>query len=473
MRAKAGSAMDRLRRLLRHPLFEGVVVGAILVSVIELVMERLLPPFGASIATWVGDALVWAFRVEIALRLVASPNPARTARRFLPDIIAVLPLPDALRALRALRVLRLLRAGAIMVRSARWSDAAQATLAQIANIIAVSLVLVVGAAAALPVVEPHAVATYDDALWFSLLSMVAGEPIGATPVTDAGRLVALVVMLGGLTVFGVFVGTVSGGVAASLSSGLGLEGDVLDELREHVVVLGWNRSAPVVLDELLRAHELRGADIVLVTEGPRPEELSVERFDAARLHHLQGDWTQLSVLEQAGIAYAHHALILTDETIARSDQDRDARTVLAALLIERTAGGPDHNTIHTVAEVTTGDVEPLLRHAGVEAIVRGDWYAGVILGSAARNPGIVPVLDEVLSSRLGSSFFTVRLDDAWGGREVRELHRELHEAHQASLVALHMPGGPKVNPSPSLRIDTPAEAVVLAVRVPRSVRPPA
>jgi len=463
---------DRIRRAFRRPWVEGIVVAGILASVIHLVLERLLPPEMAVNAVWMGDMLVWAFRVELALRLFASPSPGRTARRFLPDIIAVLPLPDSLRALRALRALRLLRAGAIVVRSARWGNTAQATMAQVANMAAASLVLVVGAAAVMPMVEPSIVPTYDDALWFGLLSMVAGEPIGATPTTDLGRGVTLLVMLGGLTVFGVFVGTVSGGVAATLSSGMGLEDEMIEELRSHVVVLGWNRSAPVVLDELFRARELNGADIVLVTEGPRPEHLALSETDGSRLHHIQGDWTQLSVLEEAGIAHAAHALILTDETIPRSDQDRDARTVLAALLIERTAGGPDSNVIHTVAEVTTGDVEPLLKHAGVEAIVRGDWYAGVILGSAARNPGIVPVLDEVLSTQQGSAFFTVPLDDAWQGRPVRDLHRVLHETHHASLVAVHAADGRHVNPSPDHRVATPAEVVVLARKAPRKVRLP-
>lgn len=463
----------RIRRLLRHPVAEIGLIVLILCSVLLLLLERFV---SAEVEPWVvgvGEGLIWLFRVELAVRILTSSRPARTTRRYLLDLIAVAPLPEALRGLRVLRALRLLRAGAIIARSLRWRDTTRVTISQIANLSAVSLILVVVAAALLPDTDPELLGSYDEALWYSLLSLVAGEPIGADPTSDGGRLVTLMLMVGGLTVFGVFIGTVSGSVAASLGAGLGLEDAEMDELRGHVIVLGWNRSAPVLLSELLRARELVGRDIVLVTEGPRPPSMIAEGMEAARLHHLEGDWTSLTVLKQAGVEQASHAIILTDETITRSDHDRDARTVLAALLIERTAGGPDRNVIHTVAEVTSTDVTPILKQAGVEAIVRGDWYAGVIMGSAARNPRIVPILDELLSTRHGSALYTVTLDASWSGRTAGELYRVLYESQQASLIALHEPTGDRVNPPCDARITAPAEAVVLAPKPPGPVHPPA
>ncbi len=89
-------------------------------------------------------------------------------------------------------------------------------------------------------------------------------PVGANPETSLGRAVTLVVVLGGLTVFGVFVGTISASVTARLSGRMGANDMDLEELTNHVVVCGWNRAGKNVLRELLVGSR---AEVVLVTEG--------------------------------------------------------------------------------------------------------------------------------------------------------------------------------------------------------------
>jgi voltage-gated potassium channel len=142
------------------------------------------------------------------------------------------------------------------------------------------------------------------------------------------------------------------------------------------------------------------------------------------------------VLERVNIKSAGMAILLTDTLTPRSDQDRDARTVLAALTIERLK--PD---VFCCAELTSWEHADLLRHAGVEEIVVRDWYAGVIIGSMGRNLGLAAVLKDILSTSEGNAFHKVKVKKSHVGRSIGQLHTELKAKRDLILVALERSTG--------------------------------
>jgi voltage-gated potassium channel len=201
--------------------------------------------------------------------------------------------------------------------------------------------------------------------------------------------------------------------------------------------------------------------VVLITEGDAPKDLPHDLLDSRTFFHHKGDYTRIEVLEAVGAPNAATAILLTDHSIPRSDQDRDARTVLAALTMERMAPN-----LYTVAEVTSRQSESLLSMAGVEEIVVGDWYAGMILGSASRNRGLVGVLDEVLSHSHGNAFHTVKIPMSRAGSTIAKLRQELHDTHEATLIALHSGEQRLVNPPGTRRLAIGDQAVVLSADPP-------
>ena len=114
--------------------------------------------------------------------------------------------------------------------------------------------------------------------------------------------------------------------------------------------------------------------------------------------------------------------------------------------------------LYTVAQLTNPQHTEILRMAGVEEIVVGDWFAGMIIGSATRNRGLVAVLDEILTAKHGNSFFSVPAPSTWDGRPVSELVTALHHDHGAVLISV----GGDVNPGPSHIVRTGEAIVVLS-----------
>lgn len=424
----------RADRFVHHPLTELGLVILILTSVFLIVLAALLPKGSAQrdALNLVSDVLTGVFVVELGLRFWLARSKRRFFGRFWADILAVVPLFRPLRFMRILMLLRIFRAGALFNRRLLvFGGALRATLQEMTMLGTATAALMLMGAVLLHYAEGEATgfAEMGDVVWFTIASTVGGEPIGAAPTTTVGRLATLALMLGGLTLFGLFIGTVSASMMARVNSSMEMGTMDLDELVEHTVVFGWNRAAPVVLVELFSSQPDR--PVVVVTEtgnlSPPIPEAGVRR---ELLYQVQGDYTCVEVLERVNIRDAASAIIVADEGIPRSDQDRDARAVLAALTIEKLSPG-----IFTVVELNNRQNEDLLKMAHVEEIVVADEYGAVIMGSAERNRGLVQVVDEILTARYGSSFQKVVVGPDNAGLTVGELHNRLKHEQEAILVA--------------------------------------
>jgi len=462
-------AVDRVLADARTDL---VVVALILLSVALLIVEfSLRSGSPARQATAVaGNVITWVFVVELSLRLWVAPKKSRFFRRYWLDILAVLPVARPLRLLRVLLLLRLFRAGVLINRHLAFMGSVLGrTLRELTLVATLTLIIVLLGALVVHLVggvvlEDRGLA---GSLWFSVYTLVAGEPIGGVPSDDVGRGVTLMLMVGGLTVFGMAVGTISATMAVAMSRRVEANAMELDELSGHVVLCGWNRSGPTLLRELFGPGNPPGRAVVLVTELEGwPKDLPSDGVRRELLYHHSGDYTRVEVLEEVGIARAGMAIVLTDGQTPRSDQDRDARTVLAALTIERLCPG-----IFCCAELTDRQNESLLKRSGVEEIVARDWYAGVILGSVGRNQGLVRVLDDILSATSGHAFHKVRIPPKFADSTIGELHTLLKQDHQAILVSWegHDAGElvTRVNPSSTRRVAEGDVLVVIGASAPR------
>lgn len=458
--------MNRLRRavdnVLHHGVTEIVLLVLIAASVALTVAEVVVTP---QVRWWVvriGDGLTLSFAIELILRFWVAPKKSRFFERYWIDILAVLPLVRPLRLFRVLRVLRLFRAGVLFRRRISGFTATGRTSGGdvLALVIGTIALVLISAWVILAVEGPTnpGLDTPDEVLWFSAYSLVGGEPIGGEPVSYVGRWTTLILMLGGLTIFGVFVGNVSASMVTRLRGQLSMHELDLDELSDHVVVCGWNHSCRTVIRELFGRGTPRDRCVVIVTEQPiEPGEIPSQDVRMERLYQHIGDYTRENVLHAVQITRAQSVILMADDLIQRSNQDCDARTVLAALTIERLA--PD---IYTVAELHSRQSEELLRNSGVEDVVVADFYSGMILGSVQRNRGLVRVLDDILTQSHGNAFHTRTLSARWQGKTVADLQQELTLNHRAVLISIEKDGQPLVNPPPDDTLAADQRVVVIS-----------
>ncbi len=473
---------ERADRFIHHAVVESAIVALILLAVGALLAE---PAFAEGSLTRVllesfGTLASLLFAIELSIRYWVAPVKMRFFQRYWLDILAVLPLARPLRLLRVFLLLRLFRAGMLLNRRlSAFGGLIRGTLNEMTVLTTLSLTVVLVGAVTLQAV-PGSVRfdvgqdapELERALWFSVYTLIGGEPIGGMPSTELGRAVTLALMVGGLTVFGMFVGAVSASMITILSRRLEVGEMELDELRDHIIVCGWNPAGPVMLKELFSGPGPHAAVVVVTERAERPPDLDLPGVPSHLISYHSGDYTRVDVLQEVGVRRARAAYLLTDGAPGRSDQDRDARTVLAAHTIERM-----NRDIFCCAELINGANAAALDLTRVEEVVVRDWYAGVIIGSMGRNRGLSAVLNDILSSTRGNAFHKITVPPDWDGQAIGALHQLLKERHGAILVSwereVPVSGGDplrevEVNPHVDRVVSKGDVLVVIAATAPRA-----
>jgi voltage-gated potassium channel len=431
-------ARRRLQAALEHPATDVAVVALVLVSVALIVAEVALSPRSRWLlpVELAGDVITVVFALELTLRWLASGSTREFLRRWWVDILAVLPLLRAFRVFRVLRLLRVFRAGLVLNRRlSLFSGSFRRTAAEALFVGLLLMVLVLTGAIGVHMLEgPHWYGSFDDSFWWSFLSFMSSEPIGDVPQSTAGKLLTVLVMLGGMTIFAMLTGVVTAAFVQRMRETMTQRRDEIAHLTGHVVICGWNRAGDRIVSQLLDGTS-RQRDVVVVAELDDLPALTVAGRERSRLWFLKGDYTRLEVLEAANIGKAAIAILLADKSHPRSDQDRDARTVLAVMLIERLNPG-----IFSCVELLNRDNEAHLRMLGVEEVVVLDDYGASLIATASRNDGLVPLFNELFSPR-GNHFCKVDAGPSEIGATVGALVPRLKAETNALLVAIERPNG--------------------------------
>ena len=459
----------RLRRGINHPITELFVMGAIVVSVLLVLFEFSIgqqdPRF--EMVEMINDLFTYFFIIELSIRFYVEQRKSRFFRKYWLDILAVIPFFRSFRILRVFRLLRLFRFGIIFTRRiARWTGAVNIVKVEYIIVGVSILVVVLMGAFSMRVAEGRTnpdFETLDRALWFSVMTVIGGEPIGGYPKTPLGRFITVTLMMGGLTVFAIFTGTISAVMVNSLRN-LKFRPMEIDEIDNHVVLCGWNRAGHLIIDELL--HDERFKHVVVISEDAETAKHHIFQKYVEQVFVLTGDYTRVDVLHDAGVERASYAMLLADSSKeGRSSQDRDARTVLAAMLIEKL-----NKNIYTVVQLLNRDNETSLRQVGVEEIIVSDEYVGNIMATVAKNRGIVSMLDELLTAKHGDQFFKCPVPDEMVGKTVADVIMDLKVIHDATLIGVDLGSGGTlaetmcVNPPGSLKLEATHQIIIAGSR---------
>jgi voltage-gated potassium channel len=208
--ATSGTWTRRLEAAAIDARMRAVMIIATLLVIPDLVLEE--QPLRASWHTIavIGDWAIWlVFLVEFAAIVLLAHDWRSWLRRYpLAPAMLLLTPPFAPAALQALRVFRLLR----LLRVARGFQllAKLLTLDGLKYVMALAVFLVVGGGTVFASVESHVghhISTWDGIWWAMGTVTTEGSNIEVT--TNAGRAIAIVLMLTGIGVFSIMTGAIA------------------------------------------------------------------------------------------------------------------------------------------------------------------------------------------------------------------------------------------------------------------------
>ncbi len=246
------------------------------------------------------------------------------------------------------------------------------------------LVTLLGAAAVFYLENDPAKIDFGEALAY-MAQNVTGVSIGARiPLSRDARVASVFIATIGAALRGVFVATV---VSTFVNQFL-LEGRGVGELdlKDHVVIAGWNPQVKQLVEVLEREAFGAGVPVALLSqlkENPLPQ---------TAIYYLNGDPVSKPDLQRAAVEEARAVVIVSDLSGGtHSDSTLDARAVLSALAVKSI-----NPRVHLVAEVRDPENRYHFKRASVdELIVTAEMSEG-LLARAALSQGLAQTVSYLL-----------------------------------------------------------------------------
>jgi voltage-gated potassium channel len=447
-----------LQRLLNRRSFETLLGGLILVSSALTVIETTSPSLSWTVVAAV-HVISALFVVELLARLRVAPSRRSFFKGYWLDILSVLPLfagvrlffldsaslapPPWLAAFALLRVFRLMRLAKIARHlSVVFPKVLRRGAREVFFASGFVLLAIVFASSALVTFERDSnpnLSTFPKAFWWSVYSVVAAEPIPGPPTTFGGHVVAIFVILTGLFAFATVVGTISALVSDRMRTG-----DLVmdwEDLKDHLIVCGWSRKGEIIIKEFVAAYPDDDRPVVVIAEFEHGHPQLSDASLRERTQFLNEDFTKIEALEKAGVKRAARAILLADTSRGRKERDADARTVLAALTIERL-----NPSVYTVAEIHRREHAHHLEMGKVNDYVVSGEQSAFLLAQSAITRGVMKVFSELLTRSHGNRFSRCHVPKKWKGKSFVELMTHMKKEHGAILIAVQQGEDTVVNP---------------------------
>lgn len=268
--------------------------------------------------------------------------------------------------------------------------------------------------------------------WWSLVTLTTVGYGDVVPQTATGRVVGVVLMLGGVLSLSLLTATVASiFVERKFRQERGLEAI---KTTQHILVLGWHHDGEILLDRLLKRLP-DTTPVVLVNKLP-PEQMEALRgkYPSQEVLFLWGDYSREETLQKANVRQAIKAIILADRQPDETSAQVDQRTLLTALTIKDL-----HPKIRVLAELLQPENRAYLERAGVEEILIRGQYDGPLLAEALASPGLFRAFTSLLTGE-GQSLWAVEVPHRFQGRPLEDLANHLNKHHQALLIALYTEG---------------------------------
>ena len=282
-----------------------------------------------------------------------------------------------------------------------------------------------------------------DALWLGIVTLGTIGYGDVYPVTRGGRVVMGAFILFTLLTFGVFVTAISEAVAeVKEMEELGLVGT---DMQDHIIVCGFGPLARTAIEELLGA----GKRVAILCSTADEVAQAKALASLGEVYATAGDATPEVLRGRLNVAEAATVVIaLTD----------DAKALIAA--INARAVSP---RVPLVAAVAHEELRQTLAACGVAYVAAPNELAGRLLASAAHEPEVARLVEELASSATGRCDVQQRPAGELGGRTVAELRRRLDDEDGPMLlgVARRGAGGYEVIPHPPRELQVTADDLLI------------
>jgi voltage-gated potassium channel len=267
--------------------------------------------------------------------------------------------------------------------------------------------------------------SYGQALWYTLVTISTVGYGDYYPVSAQGKVVGSLVIIFSLGFAGFLIGKIQTSVAENIRRrNLGMKGC---DFSNHYAVFGWNPKSRIVVLELLKA----GKHVALLAE----TELQLTEIDNA--FHKQrnmvfktfGPFESEEMYERLQLEKAASIILVCDD---------DTATLITSLNLRKL-----YPNAQIIAHIANPMLKETISSAGVTYVVSSNEIVGRMIASAAFEPDVSRVLEDLLSGTDSEDEFDIqqyliRTDSLVCGKTIAETEKILNDANAGRVLAISM-----------------------------------
>ena len=263
--------------------------------------------------------------------------------------------------------------------------------------------------------------SFQDALWYSVVTLTTVGYGDIYPVTAIGRNIGYIFVLGSLGVLGLLISRITEVfVNIRETRKMGLLGS---NYKDHIVVIGWDMFAQSVVDELIGAEK----QVAIITDKKDHVDSIRERYNETDVFVLVTDYSNYAVLEKANISQA--------STVFLNFED-DTQKLVYSLNLKKQYGTVEHVVI-----LNNSDLEDTFHAAGVTFTLSKDGIAAKIVASYIFEPDVARYSVDLLSSAVADGDYDIQQylvtdNNPYVNREYNNVFQTLKEEHNIILIGI-------------------------------------
>lgn len=242
----------------------------------------------------------------------------------------------------------------------------------------VAYILLLSSLIALEADAPNAnILTFNDALWFSIVTLTTVGYGDLHPVTNEGKMFGSIFLLFSLGFYGVLIGQITNFMnTVKENRRLGMNGT---NFKNHVVMIGWSEFGKAVTDQLIAA----GRHVAIVTKEKDNIDIIHEYYPSKKVFTLFSDYNNFELL---------HKLNVDHSSIVFINLHDDTEKLVYVLNMKKHFADANY-----VVTLDNANLKSTFQSAGVRYAISKHEIASKLLASYIFEPDVAVYSEEIIA----------------------------------------------------------------------------
>lgn len=219
--------------------------------------------------------------------------------------------------------------------------------------------------------------SWQDGLWYVVATITTVGYGDVIPITYWGRSLGFLVMLSSLGIYGFIISQIANFMnTIKERKELGLNGT---NLKNHVVIIGWNDFSQSVIGHLVGA----GREVAVITRDKSSIDIIREYYSSEKVYVLFTDFNNFETLEKANIR---------DASIVFINLNDDTEKLVYVINLKK-----HFSSLNYVVTLDNGNLKSTFHAAGVTYAISKNEISSKLLASYIYEPDVAVLTEEIIA----------------------------------------------------------------------------